>query len=70
MKKAIDLTTIKRNLVNSRKTNTTAKTRRIEQKVKAKGNSKLSHAINVVVQTTLLRNAEPPNTWLNCTKDP
>jgi hypothetical protein len=67
MKSLMDLTTIKRSLVNSRKANTTAKTRRIEPKVKAK--AKLSLAINVVVQTTLLRNAEPLNTWLNCTKD-
>jgi hypothetical protein len=28
------------------------------------------HVINVAVQTTLLRNAELLNTWLNCTKDP
>jgi hypothetical protein len=64
------LTTIKRSLVNSRRANTTAKTRRTEPKVKEKGRAKHLHAINVVVQTTLLENAEPLNTWLNCTKDP
>jgi hypothetical protein len=64
------LRTIKRNLVNSRMTNAIARTRRVEPKVKEKGKSKLLNAINVVVQTTLLRNAELLNTWLNCTKDP
>jgi hypothetical protein len=67
-KKVMDRTTIKKSLVNSRMTNTMAKTRRTESKVKGKANH--LHAINVVVQTTLLRNAEPLNTWLNCTKDP
>jgi hypothetical protein len=67
-KKVMDPTTIKRSLVNSRRANAMAKTRRTEPK--DKGKAKLLHAINVVVQTTLLRNAEPRNTWLNCTKDP
>jgi hypothetical protein len=66
----MDLTTIKRSLVNLRKANAMAKTRRIEPKVKGKGKAMLLHVINVVVQTTLLRNTEPLNTWLNCTKDP
>jgi hypothetical protein len=52
------------------KANAMAKTRRIEPKVKGKGKAMLLHVINVVVQTTLLRNTEPLNTWLNCTKDP
>jgi hypothetical protein len=59
---------IKTNLVNSRMVN--ARTRRIEPMVKEKGKTKLLNATNVVVQTTLLRNAKFPNTWLNCTKDP
>jgi hypothetical protein len=68
--KVMNPTTIKRSLVNSRKANVTAKTGRIETNVKKKGKAKLLHAINVVVQTTFLRNIEPLNTWLNCTKDP
>jgi hypothetical protein len=52
-------TNIKRNLVNSRIANVTAKTRRIEPKVKEKEKAKVLNAINAVVQTTLLRNAEP-----------
>jgi hypothetical protein len=55
-----------RNLVNSRKTNATARTRRIRSKVKGKG--KHLHAINVVVQTILLENAEPLKIWLSYTK--
>jgi hypothetical protein len=35
-----------------------------------KERQKLLHAINVMVQTSLLRNVEPLNTWLNYTKDP
>jgi hypothetical protein len=69
MKKVMDSTTIKRSLINSRKANATTKTRRTEPNVKGKGKTKLLHAINVVVQTTLLRNAETLNTWLNYTKD-
>jgi hypothetical protein len=51
------LTTIKRNLINSRMVNATAKTRRIEPKLKEK--EKLLNAINVVVQTTLIKNVDP-----------
>jgi hypothetical protein len=39
-------------------------------KAKAKAKARYLHAINVVVQTTLLGNVEPLNTWSNCTKDP
>jgi hypothetical protein len=42
-----------------------------------KGNEKVmdpttikTSLVNVVVQTILLRNAQPLNIWLNCTKDP
>jgi hypothetical protein len=49
-----------KNLVNSRMANTTAKTRKTEPKVKEKGEAKLLNAINVGVQTTLLKNVEPP----------
>jgi hypothetical protein len=61
MKKVMDLTTIKRNLINSRKTNIMAKTRRTEPKVKEKGKTRHLHAINVVVPTTLLESVEPLN---------
>jgi hypothetical protein len=50
--------------------NATVRIRRIKPKVKEKGKSKLVNATNVVVQTTLLRNAKLPDTWLNSTKDP
>jgi hypothetical protein len=60
----MDATTIKRSLVNLKRANAMAKTRRTEPKDKVK----LLHTINVVVQTTLLKNVEPLNTWLNCTK--
>jgi hypothetical protein len=70
IKEVMNPTTIKRSLVNSRRANTTTKTRRTEPKVKENGKAKLLHAINVVVQITLLRNVEPRNTWLDCTKDP
>jgi hypothetical protein len=46
------------------------KNKKNKAKGKEKGKGKLLHAINVVVQTTFLRNAEPLTTWLNCTKDP
>jgi hypothetical protein len=42
------LTTIKRNLVNSRRANTTAKIRRIEPKIKGKAKARHLHVINVV----------------------
>jgi hypothetical protein len=51
-------------------TNTTTKTRSVDPKVKEKGMTRLLNAINMVVQITLLRNAELPNMWLNYTKDP
>jgi hypothetical protein len=70
MKEVMDPTTIKRNLVNFREANTTVKTWRTEPKVNGKAKAKHLYAINVVVQTTLLRNTEPLNTWLNYTKDP
>jgi hypothetical protein len=70
MKKVMDPTIIKRSFVNSRMANATTKIRRTKANVKEKGKEKHLHAINVVVQTTLLGNAEPLNTWLNCTKDP
>jgi hypothetical protein len=60
MKKVMDLTTIKRNLINSRKTNVMAKTRRTEPKVKEKGKARHLHAINVVVPTTLLEKCRTP----------
>jgi hypothetical protein len=56
-KRLMGLTTIKRNLINSRMVNATAKTRRIEPKLKEK--EKLLNAINVVVQTTLIKNVDP-----------
>jgi hypothetical protein len=59
---------IKRNLVNSRMINATVKPRGVEPKVK--GKARLLNDINMVAQTTFLRNAELPNTWLNCTKYP
>jgi hypothetical protein len=59
MKEVMDLTTIKRNLVNSRRANTMIKIRRTEPKVKGKAKAKHLHAMNVVVQTTLLENTEP-----------
>jgi hypothetical protein len=62
------LITIKRNLVNSRMENTTARGR-IEPKVKEKGNAKLLNVINVMVQTTLVKKCRTPNTWLNYTKE-
>jgi hypothetical protein len=65
----MDPTTIKRNLMNSRMANATTKIGRIEPKVMEEGKTKLLNAINVVVQTILLKNIEHPNTWLNCTKD-
>jgi hypothetical protein len=61
IKKVMDLTTIKRNLINSRKTNVMAKTRRTGPKVKEKGKARHLHAINVVVPTTLLESVEPLN---------
>jgi hypothetical protein len=70
MKEVMDPTTITRNLVNSRKANTTVRIWRTWPKVKGKAKARHLHAINIVVQTTLLGNAEPLNTWLNYTKDP
>jgi hypothetical protein len=69
-KKLIGLTTIKINLVNSRKANAMAKIGRTEPKDMQRGKARLLNAIIVVVQTTLQRNAKLPNTWLNCTKNP
>jgi hypothetical protein len=46
----------------------------MKNKAKGQGKGKVkarhSHAINVVVQTTLLENATPLNIWLNYTKNP
>jgi hypothetical protein len=61
---------VERILVNSIKTNSTAKIRRTEPKDKKKGKARLLNIISVVVQTTLQRNAKLHNTWLNCTKNP
>jgi hypothetical protein len=58
MKEVMGLTTIKRNLVNSRRANAMTKTRRTEPK--DKGKARYLHAIIVVVQTTLLESVEPP----------
>jgi hypothetical protein len=58
LKEVMGLTTIKRNPVNSRRANAMTKTRRTKPKVK--GKARYLHAINVVVQTTLLESVEPP----------
>jgi hypothetical protein len=50
-KQKIDGSNNHKKLINSRMANTMAKTRRVEPKVKRKGNVKLLNAINVVVQT-------------------
>jgi hypothetical protein len=39
-------------------------------KGKGKGKARLLNATSAVVQTTLQRSDELPNTWLNCTKNP
>jgi hypothetical protein len=39
-------------------------------KGKEREKARLLNTISVVVQTTLQRNAELPNTWLNYTKNP
>jgi hypothetical protein len=46
--------------------------RNMENRSKGKGKAKARYlyAINVVVQTILLENAEPLNIWLNYTKNP
>jgi hypothetical protein len=44
------------------------KKRIIESNVQVRGKARLPNAINVVLKTTLQRNAELPYTWLNCTK--
>jgi hypothetical protein len=62
--------THKRNLVNSRKSNATTRICRTWPKVKGKARARHLHAINVVVQTTLPKNADALNIWLNYTKNP
>jgi hypothetical protein len=47
-----------------------SKNKKNKAKGQKKGKTKHLHAINVVVQTTLLGNVKPLNTWLNYTKDP
>jgi hypothetical protein len=61
MKKVMCLKPHKRNLVNSKKANTIARTRRIEPKVKEKAWARYLRAINMVVQTILPENVEPLN---------
>jgi hypothetical protein len=64
----MDLITITRNLVNSIRANMQEYKEQSQAKGKAK--ARHSHAINVVVKTTLPENAAALNIWLSYTKNP